>query len=398
MQSPSTALIVGAGIGGLAAGLALRHAGWRVRLFERSPVPRSIGFGLGLAPNAMAALRELGVADAVLTHGFLPVKAEVRRPDGTVLRRLDVTRLEGSLANSTVIVLRPALHDVLIDALGRDHISFGSDVTGFTLADGRVTLRLTDGRAVDGDLLVGADGAGTIVRRVLFPDEPPPRRSGHWAIRGVAYDAGEALGELSAAAYLGDGIESMQVRASRSAIYWYVSLLAGDIPTDTRDPRTVVERLTTNFVASYQAIPRATKDEDMRLDELFDRDPINPWGRGPVTLLGDAAHPMLPHTGQGAAQALEDAVALGRVLSRPSSIEDALRKYEQVRSRRTGAIVRQGRRIASVTTTRNGAVRRLRDAVVQFIPEFVLIGAFVLIGRHDPHRKLRAAGLLRDDH
>jgi 2-polyprenyl-6-methoxyphenol hydroxylase-like FAD-dependent oxidoreductase len=371
--------------------LALRRAGWTIRVFERSPVPRAIGFGLGLAPNAMAALRELGVADAVLAQAISPTKAEVRRPDGTVLRRIDVTRLDRSLANSTVLILRPALHDVLMDALGRDRIFFDSEVTGFAAANGRVTLRLSDGRTVDGDLLIGADGVGSIVRRLLFPNEAPPRHSGHWAIRGVAYDAGAALGELSAAVYLGDGIESMQVRASRNGIYWYVSLLASEIPADTRDPRTVLERLTASFVPSYHAIPRATKDEDMRLDELFDREPINSWGRGPVTLLGDAAHPMLPHTGQGAAQALEDAVALGLVLSRSGAVDDALRRYEHVRSRRTGAIVRQGRRIARITTTRNGAVRNLRDAAVRWIPEFVLIGAFVLGSRYDPHRKLRPA-------
>jgi 2-polyprenyl-6-methoxyphenol hydroxylase-like FAD-dependent oxidoreductase len=276
-----------------------------------------------------------------------------------------------------------------MDALGRDHISFGSEATGFTIANGRVTLRLRDGRDVDGDLLVGADGAGSIVRRVLFPQDPPPRQSGHWAIRGVAYDAGEALGDLSAAAYLGDGIESAQVRASRNGIYWYVSLLASDLPDDTRDVRTVLERLTSHFVSGFHAVPRATRDEDMRLDELLDRDPISPWGTGPVTLLGDAAHPMLPHTGQGAAQALEDAVALGLVLSKANSIEESLRKYEHVRSRRTGAIVRQGRRIARVTTTRNRLVRGLRDAAVRWIPEFVFVGAFTLAGRYDPHRKLR---------
>jgi 2-polyprenyl-6-methoxyphenol hydroxylase-like FAD-dependent oxidoreductase len=389
MAAPFTALIAGSGIGGLAAGLALRRAGWIVRVFERFPVPRAIGFGLGLAPNAVAALRELGVAEAVMSQGVTPKRGEIRRPDGTVLRRVDVRRLDGRSVDKPMLVLRPALHDVLIDALGRDHIFFNSEATGFAAANGRVTLKLSDGRAVDGDLLIGADGVGSIVRRLLFPNEAPPRHSGYWAIRGVAYDAGAALGELTAAAYLGDGIESAQVRASRDAIYWYISLLAADIPADTRNPRTVLERLTARFVSSFHAIPRVTKDEDMRLDELFDREPINPWGRGPVTLLGDAAHPMLPHTGQGAAQALEDAVALGLVLSRPGSVDDALRTYEDVRSRRTGAIVRQGRRIARVTTTRNRVVRNLRDAAVRWMPEFVLIGAFVLGARYDPHRKLR---------
>jgi 2-polyprenyl-6-methoxyphenol hydroxylase-like FAD-dependent oxidoreductase len=390
MPERITALIVGSGIGGLAAGLALRRAGWNVRLLEKSPVPRAVGFGLGLAPNAIAALRELGVADAVLARGIAADRAEIRRPDGTVLKRVDVTRVRRSAADGMVLILRPALHDVLMDALGREHIAFNSEVAGFTVTNGRVTVTLTDGRVEHADVLIGADGVASVVRRRLFPHERLPRSSGHWAIRGVAYDAGDAFGGLKGVAYLGNGIESSQVQAGRNAIYWYVSILADELPADTRDPRTVLERLTSHFDERYHAVPRATKDEDMRLDELFDRDPIYPWGTGPVTLLGDAAHPLLPHTGQGAAQALEDAVALGLVLTRPGSIPDALRRYEQVRSRRTGAIVKRGRRIASMTTTRSVAVRRLRDSAIRLIPNAVIVAAFALGWRLDPHRKLRA--------
>ena len=105
----------------------------------------------------------------------------------------------------------------------------------------------------------------------------------------------------------------------------------------------------------------ATKSEDRRLDALFDRDPLPVWGTGPVTLLGDAAHPMLPHTGQGAAQALEDAVALVLALG-PADVESALRRYERVRSRRTRCVVMLGPRIARITTTRSPLVKLLRTA------------------------------------
>jgi 2-polyprenyl-6-methoxyphenol hydroxylase-like FAD-dependent oxidoreductase len=296
----------------------------------------------------------------------------------------------GPIADRMAIVLRPALHEVLLDAVGRDHVTFGCDVTGFTVERDVVTVRLKDGRGVEGDLLIGADGVGSIIRDGLRPGEAPPRRSGHWAIRGVAYDAGQALGGLDAVAYLGDGLESTTVRASTNGIYWYLSILSGNLPADTRDPKTILERLTSGFDAGYQTITRATRDGDIRLDELFDRDPIDRWGAGPVTLLGDAAHPMLPHTGQGAAQALEDAVALGLVLSKNGRVADRLRRYERVRSRRTAAIVRQGRRIARVTTTRNRGIQRMRDAAIRLVPDAAIVAALVLGGRKDPHRELRS--------
>jgi 2-polyprenyl-6-methoxyphenol hydroxylase-like FAD-dependent oxidoreductase len=384
-----TALIAGAGIGGLAAGIALRRAGWQIRIFEQSQVPRAVGFAIGLAPNAMAALRELGVDAPVRAQGIAPARAEVRRPNGQVLRRVDVSRLEASLEQTTLLVLRPVLHGVLLDAVGREHVQLDSEVVDFRVAHERVVVKLAGGSVASGDVLIGADGVGSVIRRRLHPGETPPRKSGHWAIRGVAYDANDALGDLSAVMYFGDGLESATVRASRNGIYWYVSLLSGDLPADTRDPRTVTQRLTAGFEPRYQAITRATMDTDIRLDELFDRDPIEEWGQGPVTLVGDAAHPMLPHTAQGAAQALEDAVALGLVLSTDGNISQALRHYERVRSRRSGAIVRQGRRIASVTTTRSRVIQVARDTAVGLVPVTLLKAAFVLGGRRDIHKDLR---------
>ena len=389
-MSSRTALIAGAGIGGLAAGLALRRAGWQVRIFEQSPEPRAVGFAIGLAPNAMAALRELGVDGPIRAQGFAPARAEVRRPNGQVLRRVDLSFLEASLDQNTLMILRPALHGALLDAVGREHVKLGSQVIGFSFDQDRVVAMLAGGTQVTGDVLIAADGVGSIIRKQLRPDEPPPRPSGYWAIRGIAYDTNDALGDLGAVMYFGDGLESATVRASRNGIYWYVSLLSGDLPADTRDPRIVTQRLTAGFEARHQTITRATRDSDVRLDELFDRDPVADWGTGPVTLLGDAAHPMLPHTGQGAAQALEDAVALGLVLSGTGRIPEALRGYERIRSRRSGAIVRQGRRIASVTTTHNRFAQAIRDTAVGLVPVFALKAAVVLGGKKDVHKRLRS--------
>src|SRR5436190_23453286 len=111
-----TAMIVGAGIGGLSSALALRQAGWHVRVFERAESPRELGFGLALAPNAIAALRELGVADAVLARSAEPIRGELRRMDGTVLKRAGLP--PGILGGPLVIALRQALHGALLDAVG----------------------------------------------------------------------------------------------------------------------------------------------------------------------------------------------------------------------------------------------------------------------------------------
>ncbi len=136
-------------------------------------------------------------------------------------------------------------------------------------------------------------------------------------------------------------------------------------------------------MTAFGPLPRATEHEDLRLDELFDRDPIADWGTGPVTLLGDAAHPMLPYTGQGAAQ-----VALGLALAQKGNPVAALRKYEQVRAARTRRIVKLGRRIARITTTKNPLVGALRTAAARFLPARALLAGFYLAGYQDPHRGL----------
>jgi 2-polyprenyl-6-methoxyphenol hydroxylase-like FAD-dependent oxidoreductase len=134
-----------------------------------------------------------------------------------------------------------------------------------------------------------------------------------WAVRGVAHGVERHVPGLAGAQYFGRGTEGGIARAGREAVYWYVSIPARQIG-DSRDAERIAQRTVAQFDQRFRAIVSATNPRDMRLDELLDREPLPRWGRGPVTLPGDAAHPMLPHAGQGAAQALEDAVALGRAL------------------------------------------------------------------------------------
>jgi 2-polyprenyl-6-methoxyphenol hydroxylase-like FAD-dependent oxidoreductase len=359
-----TALIVGAGIGGLSAGIALRRAGWNVRIFERAESPRELGFGVGLAPNAVAALRELGVADTVMARAFEPRNGELRRMDGTVVKRAELP--PGALSGPLLIALRPALHGALLEAVGVDAISLNSRVTGFDHTRDRVTLRLANGPPVEGDLLVGADGIDSVIRRALHPSEPAPRSSGIVAVRGAVHGAVRHLGELGAVLYFGRGVESMIVRASDTGIYWYCSMAGELIPPGLRDPKAIIDLMAPRFDDTFRAVTSVT--HDMRCDELVDRNPLKSWGTGAVTLLGDAAHLMLPHTGQGAAQAIVDAVSLAGALGCGDDIHRALRAYERERLPKTAALVGQGRRTAAIMRTTNPIACGLREVVVRLMP------------------------------
>jgi 2-polyprenyl-6-methoxyphenol hydroxylase-like FAD-dependent oxidoreductase len=381
----SSALIVGAGIGGLAAGVALGRAGWHVRIFERAATPRELGFALVLAPNALASLRSLGLADAVIGRGVVPARGEIRGRGGRLLRSFEMTAARTLLPEPILVVLRPVLYNALLEAIGYRALSLGHEVVAFELCNGRPIVHCAGGATAEADVLLGADGVASVVRRVLHPDEDPPRRSGLWAVRGVVHMPRPMVADMVGRQYFGRGTEAGILPAGPDAVYWYLSVRS-DVVGNERDALSIARRCAAEFDDHCRAIIGGTDPQDARIDELFDRDPIEAWGRGPVTLLGDAAHPMLPHAGQGAAQALEDAVALARALGSPrggpdanqlTAIDAALRRYEAVRSERTKSIVQVARRNARLGSVQDPFRCWLRDQAIRLIPESQLLKAYV---------------------
>jgi len=382
VEDTRTALILGAGIGGLAAGIALRRAGWDVRIYERRSSIHELGFGLLLAQNAISALSELGIAESVIGRTAPGDGVEVRQLNGRVIRRFN-----GQLLGPAVVALRRDLHEALLNAVGRDALRLDSEVVAVNNHQGHVTLRLANGKIDSGAVLIGADGVGSIVRKQLHPNETPPRPSGFSAVRGVAYGVSNLLAGLTGVAYLDDGIEAAATRASSDAVYWYMSLLSDEVPANASSVESILAKRLGGLDPAFQAIIAATSPDDARYDELFNREPLPTWGAGHITLLGDAAHPVLPHTGQGAAQALEDAVALGLVLSPSKDVGEALRRYEKVRIQRTRKFIKLGPRIARVTTTRNGLIQAFRTFFIRAVPASVIRSAAAR--SWDPHRDLR---------
>ena len=277
-----------------------------------------------------------------------------------------------------LVALRPALHGALLDAVGLEAIALGSHVDGFSALGGGVALGV-NGSTVRGDLLVGADGVQSIIRRQLHPNQPPPRHSGIVAVRGSVHGALQHLGDLHAVYYLGPGVESAFVRASDTGIYWFLSLAMSVAPYGIQDPAAVVAAMAPKFDDTFRAITSAT--QEMRYDELVDRDSLRSWGRGAVTLLGDAAHPLLPHTGQGAAQAIVDAVRLGKAVRNSRNLEKSLREYERERIPKTARLLAQGRRTARVMATSNPVACYVRELVVRAMPVTTVARILVRINR-----------------
>ncbi len=171
----------------------------------------------------------------------------------------------------------------------------------------------------------------------------------------------------------------MFVRASDTGIYWFLSLARELLPAGMQDAAAVLAHMSPRFDSMFRAIASATTD--LRFDELVDRDPLLSWGQGAVTLLGDAAHPLLPHSGQGAAQAIVDSVTLGKPLGGTPDTTAALRSYEHERMPKTAALLAQGRRTARVMRTTNPLACYARELLLKIVPIDPMVKLFVRINR-----------------
>jgi 2-polyprenyl-6-methoxyphenol hydroxylase-like FAD-dependent oxidoreductase len=358
------AVVVGAGIGGLAAAIALERAGVESIVVERAPELRERGFGIVLAPNAVRALELLGLRESVAARGRRVERAEVRDPRGRLLMEIPYARLGWE----TYGILRSELQQALLAAVPAGRLRLGCECTGVA-SDGEVRVEGVD--AVGGDLVVGADGIRSTVRRSLFGEEPL-RYGGHRAWRaGVAFED-DAVGDRFVEAWgVGGGFGFGPAGAGR--VYWYCF---ETVPEDAPRRANPKAELLHSYGAWFDPVPRliqATDPDAIEPTFTYDRRPRRTWGRGRVTLLGDAAHPMKPNLGQGAAQALEDAVVLGRCLAGASDPEAALREYERRRVPRANAVVRASRQAGRVAEVRTTAGARLRDALVRAVPSRIAL-------------------------
>jgi 2-polyprenyl-6-methoxyphenol hydroxylase-like FAD-dependent oxidoreductase len=348
------AAVVGAGVGGLAAGIALGQAGWSVTVFEQAEEVRPLGAGLSIWPNGVRALRALGLGSVADAPGVERGGGALRRADGSVIAQFDPDAIAERFGAPLVGVHRADLHEALLDGLGAERLRLGSRVDGFEEG----TLRFADGSTHRADLIVGADGLRSTLRAALLADGEP-RDSGIVAFRGVA----AASDGLPAGEWWGDGSIAGLLRLPGDRAYWYLAY-RGD-----GGDRAELARHAAGYGAPLPELIEATPAEDVLCHSLFDRRPARRWGTDAATLLGDAAHPMLPFLGQGACAALEDAVALRDALRATADVRVALATYEPLRIARTTHLVRRSRVAARMALLGSAPMRALRNALVGHTPE-----------------------------
>ncbi len=329
--------IIGAGIGGLTAAVALRHAGFTVDVYEQAAELTEVGGGINMGPNAVRVLQRLGLGPALDRDGVRPLFAHQRRwQDGHTLQLAVLNPLCEQLYGAPHLTIhRRDLLAAIASGFPAEHVHLGHRLAGFAEQGDRVEAWFGNGARCAVDVLVGADGIHSTVRARLFRDEAP-LFAGCVAYRGLVpveriADLGLEQGNQS---WLGPGGHFVHYFVSRGQLLNFVGWTEHDTwnREDWTD-RATVDRALAAFAGWHPQIGRIIgAAETCFIWALFDRDPLPRWSVGRATLLGDACHPMYPFMGQGAAQAIEDGAALAVYLvAGGDDVAGALRRYEQVR-------------------------------------------------------------------
>ncbi len=360
-------LVVGAGLAGLATAIGLQRDGHHVTVVEQR-ADTSSGTGITIWPNALAALDELGLEDAVRAAGGRITGGAMRWQDGSWLRRPAPERIVKALGEPLVVVRRSMLTALLADALAPGTIESGVAAIEVAATASGVRITLSDSTTREVDAVVGADGVGSMVARHLN-GALPRRYAGYTAWRGVA---SHALDPRFAGETLGNGTEFGHVPLGPDHTYWFATERA---PEGAAAPGGELAYLRSKYRSWSEPIPAilaATAAQDVLRNDLYDRAPARQWSRGAIVLVGDAAHPMRPHLGQGGCQGLEDAAVLAHCLRQARDPASGFTRFVTARQPRASALARESKLIGQLVNIRPRFLGAAGMRASRLVPEALL--------------------------
>lgn len=366
-------IVVGAGIGGLFAGIALREAGFDVAVYERYPQPRPIGAGLTLWANALKLFRRYGMLDRLLADAGTCDYSEFRTAAGRTLARVSLQQLQQRYGLPTICLHRHIVADVLLDRFGDERLHLGKELVAVENRGDRVLARFADGETVAADLLVGADGIHSTVRAALFPDLSPGY-DGQTVWRGMV-----AADEVPATSFVafGRGSRAGWSPMGRGQVYWFGARFQPAGAPDRFGSRK--RDLLTEFgdwAAPLGRLIESTPEHAIMRTDVYTVPRLPSWVSERTALLGDAAHGMGPHVAQGACLAVEDATILALRLAAAPTPRDALRRYCDERQTRVGAVRAQADSVARMAAMNGPLSSRLRNLALRLTPSSMLVAGF----------------------
>jgi 2-polyprenyl-6-methoxyphenol hydroxylase-like FAD-dependent oxidoreductase len=382
---PLKILVVGAGIAGLATAVALRQNGVEVEVVEKTYELKEVGAALSLWPNSQAALKELGIAEAVEALGTREPSIIIKTSVGREMVRLDSERVDKSLGGGALVVRRVDLQRVLLEAAKGIPIRLGLECRLVRQTDSQVNVQFDGRDDAWADALVGCDGVHSAVRSAVV-GLTVPSYAGVTTWRAIVEsDAaihGNWCADRSSWLSFGEGRQFVVSFLRNSAIYWSGNAVAPGRDTLASDPRAGAAEMFGSWHSPIPELIEGTDPTAVIQSDVYQAVPRR-IVRGRVALAGDAAHPMTPHLGQGACQALEDAAVLGRALGSGEDPATSFSLYSEARLRRVQRVVSQSRRVGLMLSTTIPLLAKARDTLLLNTPPFIQSRAVARIASRD---------------
>lgn len=377
------AIIIGSGIAGLSAAIALRKAGLQVDVYEQAPQLKEVGAGISLWSNALCALDKIGAGTAIRERIEPLRKSEFRGKEGfRIAASFPASDLEAALGRRPVIgmIHRAELVEALAGCLPNNVARYGHEALAIRDTGVQVEVEFTNGRREVSDLVIGADGIHSKIRSLLM-DSSPPRYSGYTCFRGVTKQPASIepgyLGE-----WWGRGCRVGITTLSNRRVYWWATI---NTPQNLRvdDKR---GWLCNKFGLWAEPVPElfsSTPEESFFQNDIIDRRPDKNWYRGRCLLIGDAAHPTTPNLGQGGCLAIEDAACLYHLFSKSSTLDEILPAFVKLRYSRAAAINRDSNRLGSAGQWSGKVACWIRDAIIEQTLPIFGVNELLKHARHD---------------
>ena len=351
--------IIGGGIGGLTTALALQQAGFEFGVYEQAPALLDVGAAIAIWPNAMRVLERVDIAEKVLEKAG--VMREIRWLDqnGRLINRVSIS--ETTASSPAVALHRADLQNTLLHGLPPSSIHLGHSLVDYTQRGDKVIANFANGQSTEADFLIGADGIHSRVRAQFINDGEPVFR-GYTVWRGISPAVPATVPPATAIEIHGPGQRFGIGPVGLGRVGWWA---AANTIADTNELLQLFDGWYPPVLELLEATPFST----ILKTGAFDRESNKSWGTGRMTLLGDAIHPTTPNLGQGGCLAMEDAMVLARCFQKYGAVEEALRRYERCRYRRTTAITRYSRYYGRVGQFENILARGFRKTALALIPE-----------------------------
>jgi len=362
-------VIIGGGVAGLTAMIALQKMGISATLYERSNPLKGIGAGFGLAANAMQAFDLLGMKDGVLPLGHYLDSFELLDEKGRVLAAPDTKAISKKYHQDNFAIHRADLHAHLLSQIDPSSIVTGKEAINIEKHPSHQRICFLDDTFVDANYVLIADGVHSMLRQQLLPNSIP-RYAGYTCWRAVIDNTSIRL-EKGTETWGAKGRFGMTPLVGNK-IYWYACINSS--PNNPKYAQYKVADLQNHFASYHEIIPkilRETKDQDLLWHDIIDIAPINKFAFHRILLLGDAAHATTPNLGQGACQAIEDIAVLVDELKNQLTIEQAFANFEKRRLSRTAYITNTSWRIGKIAQWDNPLLIGIRNSIMRLLPESV---------------------------